>query len=529
MKFRVLFSALALLALASFALAQPCDLLVNYYQWPCPEDLPMTSGGCWTGTPFPDGPAVNVYKASDNSLIGMATIVNGTFYSIPGFFVDEASLVIQSDVWPMNVYAQVTYNYCTYTSVTYSISAGPRTIETCQAEWTCVCETPQYNDDLGDLGVTPIPPNPSAICPNVGPAGVPYPTGPHPAGPCHHVPSSAWLGAAINAEAVPNIQDLDPFDDGVVFVGPFPWNACTMQSVIVTVSGAFTSPVFLSGWKDGNVDGDFADVLCLYDGNPNNDSPEWIIQDFPIPAPGPYTFTFNDPGCETGQTFPYTGVFRFRLSHAPMGPAWWMGGHDEIGEVEDYYIEGLQLPVELTAAPTVAAGDRELTLSFNVSDETNVNTYEIWRDGVKVTDITKASGSYSYADRNLVNNRLYNYTIVAVGLNDRKELSFNGKTIWSGSPSYLNATVTEYALHQNYPNPFNPSTEIVYDVLQTGVVTLKVFNVMGQEVATLVNGTVEAGRHAATFNATGLTSGLYFYTITMGDQFSATKKMLLVQ
>ena len=73
-----------------------------------------------------------------------------------------------------------------------------------------------------------------------------------------------------------------------------------------------------------------------------------------------------------------------------------------------------------------------------------------------------------------------------------------------------------------------PSASIFYDVLEATHVTLKVYNVMGQEVSTLVNSTMESGRHAVTFDATGLTSGLYFYTVSMGD-FTATKKMLLVQ
>jgi hypothetical protein len=530
----MLFTAVALLALTSFALAVPADI---YFSYPCDAwigdgRLPLTSmGTCWQGTPIPDDVAnVEIYTSAD-VLLGVNTPMNGfAVCGEAGFFISWSAFTIDcpGDPTPVcpSVYAKVVHQNCVYKTGLFQLVTGTNAIDLVQSDWTCTCEeVPEY-DDLGDLGVTPMPPLATPDCPNVGPAGVPYPTGAHPAGPCHAVPSAAWLGAAVNAEAAPKIQDLDQFDDGVVFLpgqGPSApaWDACTMQSVIVTVSGNFTTPVYLSGWKDGNVDGDFADMLC------NLRASEWIIQDFPIPAPGSYTFTFMDPGCAT--LVAYTGVFRFRLSHAAMGAGWWNGGHDELGEVEDYYIEDLQLPVELTAAPTVTAGDRELTVSFNVSDQTDINTYEIWRDGVKVTDITKANNSYSYADKNLINNRLYNYTIVAVGLNDRKELSFDGKSVWSGSPSYMNATVTEYALHQNYPNPFNPSTEIVYDVLQTGVVTLKVFNVMGQEVATLVNGTMEAGRHAATFDATGLTSGLYFYTITIGDQFSATKKMLLVQ
>jgi hypothetical protein len=246
-----------------------------------------------------------------------------------------------------------------------------------------------------------------------------------------------------------------------------------------------------------------------------------------IPVAGVYNFTFRDPGLATEE--PYTGIFRFRLSGGQWGAQWWMGGHDEMGEVEDYYVEDLQLPVELADKPVVVAGDRELTLSFVVQDEHNVTNYEIWRDGAKVQELPVAEGSYTYVDKNLLNGRRYEYIIVAVSLDERKELSYSDQTVWAGAPSFTAGVVTEYALYQNYPNPFNPATEIVYDVLAQTHVTLKVYNVMGQVVATLVDQMQEGGkRYAVTFDATGLTSGLYFYTVTM-DNFTATKKMLLVQ
>ncbi len=175
-------------------------------------------------------------------------------------------------------------------------------------------------------------------------------------------------------------------------------------------------------------------------------------------------------------------------------------------------------------------GDRQLTLKFNVDDEANVSSYQIMRDGAMVGEITNVNqGSYTFVDNNLVNSRRYEYSIVAVELDGPVTLDFDGETVWSGVPSFRNGTVTEYALYQNYPNPFNPSTEIVYDVLEATHVTLKVFNVMGQEVATLADGPHAAGRYPVTFDATGMTSGVYFFTVTMVDKFSATKKMLLIQ
>ncbi|HOJ19160.1 MAG: T9SS type A sorting domain-containing protein [Ignavibacteriales bacterium] len=89
-------------------------------------------------------------------------------------------------------------------------------------------------------------------------------------------------------------------------------------------------------------------------------------------------------------------------------------------------------------------------------------------------------------------------------------------------------TAETYALYQNYPNPFNPSTTISYNVPQDGIVTLKIFNIMGEEVATLHNSFQKAGAYSASFDASSLTSGVYFYNLTAGD-FTATKKMMLIK
>lgn len=88
--------------------------------------------------------------------------------------------------------------------------------------------------------------------------------------------------------------------------------------------------------------------------------------------------------------------------------------------------------------------------------------------------------------------------------------------------------ITSFRLHLNYPNPFNPSTTISYDVPTRSVVTLKIFNVLGQEIATLVNDEAEAGRHQVQWNAAGLPSGVYVYQLK-ANEFMETKKMVLVR
>lgn len=85
-----------------------------------------------------------------------------------------------------------------------------------------------------------------------------------------------------------------------------------------------------------------------------------------------------------------------------------------------------------------------------------------------------------------------------------------------------------YSLSQNYPNPFNPSTTIKFTIQNPGLVTLKIFNILGQEVATLVNEQMKTGSYSYNFNASRLSSGVYFYSINAGN-FVSTKKMLLLK
>jgi len=87
---------------------------------------------------------------------------------------------------------------------------------------------------------------------------------------------------------------------------------------------------------------------------------------------------------------------------------------------------------------------------------------------------------------------------------------------------------TAYSLEQNFPNPFNPSTKINFSLPVEGFVTLDVYNSIGQKVATLVNETKTAGTYAVDFDASDLTSGIYFYKISSGN-FSETKKMILLK
>ena len=91
---------------------------------------------------------------------------------------------------------------------------------------------------------------------------------------------------------------------------------------------------------------------------------------------------------------------------------------------------------------------------------------------------------------------------------------------------------TKYDLAQNYPNPFNPSTKINYDIPFDGKVSIKIFDMSGREVSTLVNDIQTAGYYTINFNGSNLSSGAYFYRISAegnGQNFVATKKMMLAK
>lgn len=116
-------------------------------------------------------------------------------------------------------------------------------------------------------------------------------------------------------------------------------------------------------------------------------------------------------------------------------------------------------------------------------------------------------------------------------------LSFGGAgQVWRRSLSEVTSVInsdpgtvpSEVSLSQNYPNPFNPSTNIKFQVSNPSHVLLRVFDVLGKEVATLVNEELNGGSFEVMFNAAGLSSGIYFYTLSSGS-FSDTKKLMLLR
>lgn len=191
------------------------------------------------------------------------------------------------------------------------------------------------------------------------------------------------------------------------------------------------------------------------------------------------------------------------------------------------------LPVELTSF-TSAINKNNVTLDWITSNEINNLGFEVERlslnsqasgSWIKIGYVagngTSASGhKYSFTDRNLLSGN-YSYRL--------KQTDFNGNFEYFNLNNEVNVGIpSEYNLSQNYPNPFNPSTTINFDLPVDSKVNLKLYDISGKEVATVLNEFKSAGYHSVNFNSYGLTSGVYFYSLS-ADNYSATKKMLLVK
>ncbi|MBL8006913.1 MAG: T9SS type A sorting domain-containing protein, partial [Ignavibacteria bacterium] len=99
----------------------------------------------------------------------------------------------------------------------------------------------------------------------------------------------------------------------------------------------------------------------------------------------------------------------------------------------------------------------------------------------------------------------------------------------TGGNEYLPSEIPSgYSLNQNYPNPFNPVTNLEFGIPDLGFVTLKIYDILGKEIKTLINENLNPGKYEIVFNGSGLPSGVYFYKLTAGD-FTDTKRMMLIK
>lgn len=202
---------------------------------------------------------------------------------------------------------------------------------------------------------------------------------------------------------------------------------------------------------------------------------------------------------------------------------------------DGFYVDNIVLkvfnivPVELTGFYAAVSGS-SVNLNWSTSTELNNKGFEVQRRAEGSNEwsalgFVNGSGTstevvnYSFTDNNPSSGRSY-YRL--------KQIDFNG-TFKIYNVAAVNFTpVLTYSLEQNYPNPFNPETRIRFSIPETEHVTLKVYDILGSEVAELVNEVKEAGNYSVSFNSENLSSGIYIYKLSAGT-FSSIKKMILTK
>jgi len=187
------------------------------------------------------------------------------------------------------------------------------------------------------------------------------------------------------------------------------------------------------------------------------------------------------------------------------------------------------VPVELTSFTANVNHSGQVELNWSTATETNNQLFEIERrseDGqyimigyVNGHGTTTDPQEYFYVDKT-AETGTYFYRL--------KQIDFLGTYEYSDDIEVeVNGPLT-FSLEQNYPNPFNPSTNIKYSVPETGSVKLTIYSALGEEVAVLVDGIVQAGFYETIFDASNLSSGTYVYKLQAGS-FVETKKMMLLK
>ena len=188
------------------------------------------------------------------------------------------------------------------------------------------------------------------------------------------------------------------------------------------------------------------------------------------------------------------------------------------------------VPVELISF-SAQAHKEKIILNWSTATELNNSGFDVERSldskeflklgFVQGHGTTTQQQDYTFIDNNINTQTKYYYRLKQLDNDGSFEYSETIEIDYSGIPD-------NYSLSQNYPNPFNISTIIRYSIPEEKLVTIKIYNALGEEVKTLTNKIQQPGRYTINFDATFLSSGLYFYRLVAGD-FVETKKMLLLK
>jgi photosystem II stability/assembly factor-like uncharacterized protein len=223
------------------------------------------------------------------------------------------------------------------------------------------------------------------------------------------------------------------------------------------------------------------------------------------------------------------------IAHCETDELWIAGSYELIL----YSMDG-GVPVELISFTTIA-NNNEVTLNWSTATETNNSGFEIQKTspfpspyqgeggeagrGWEIIGFVPGHGTttetqhYSFTD-NDVSPGKYQYKL--------KQIDYDGTFEYSKVVEVEIPFVNKFSLSQNYPNPFNPSTSMQYTIGSRQFVSLKVYDLLGREVATLVNEEKPAGEYEVEFDGSNFPSGIYFYQLKAGD-FVQTKKMILMK
>jgi hypothetical protein len=191
------------------------------------------------------------------------------------------------------------------------------------------------------------------------------------------------------------------------------------------------------------------------------------------------------------------------------------------------------VPVELTAFTTENMNG-EVIIKWQTATETNNSGFAVERSQESIVSSQKNWENITFVEGNGTTTEVTEYTyrdkIEKPGIYyyRLKQIDFDGTTTFSSEIKVDVNGPVEFALMQNYPNPFNPSTTISLNLSKSGVVTLKVYNLIGEEIKTLVEGYWEAGIYTVNFNAEELASGMYLYRLSTNG-ITVTKKMLFMK
>ena len=197
------------------------------------------------------------------------------------------------------------------------------------------------------------------------------------------------------------------------------------------------------------------------------------------------------------------------------------------------------LPIQLSYFHGTVTGESTVELRWGTLSETNNYGFEVEKSPNVPSSYQTIPNSFIPGHGTTLEPQHYAYTdhAAAAGLwwYRLKQMDLDGTVHFSDGVQVdvvtgvaIATTPGETALLQNSPNPFNPSTTIRYTLARRGHTTLKILDVLGREVATLVNGEEEAGDRSVDWNAAGLASGVYFYRLEAGS-FLAVKKLLLLK